>query len=338
MAKEVLHRLKIARDSRSLSQGEEWLRKKLKMHCLGLTSLERTIARLRSRVLFLQEGDANTTFFHQHARFRKKKNFIAKLQVEDRIYVTQEEKQEVVDDSYEHLLSSGDPRNFSFNLADFHPSFQQDLSHLDAPFTTEEAWATVKDLPMDKAPGPDGFTGRFYKTCWGIIGSDVLAALNAIYGGHVFKLRLLNSAYVSLLPKKTDAISVKDYRPISLIHSFAKLVTKILAKRLAPLMPNLVSNNQSAFVRGRCIHDNFLLVQQLARTLHRSKEPHILLKLDISKAFDTVSWPFLIEVMRYLGFGQQWCNLICQILSTASTQVLVNGIPGRSISHLRGLR
>lgn len=63
MAKEVLHRLEIVRDSRSLSQGEDWLRRKLKMHCLGLTSLERTIARLHSRVLFLQEGDANTIFF-----------------------------------------------------------------------------------------------------------------------------------------------------------------------------------------------------------------------------------------------------------------------------------
>lgn len=104
---------------------------------------------------------------------------------------------------------------------------------------------------MDKAPGPDGFTGRFYKTCWGIIGSDILAALNAIYGGHVFKLQLLNSSYVSLLLKKTDASSVKDFRPISLIHSFEKLVTIILANRLAPLMPSLVSNNQSAFCEGQ---------------------------------------------------------------------------------------
>jgi hypothetical protein len=114
---------------------------------------------------------------------------------------------------------------------------------------------------MDKAPSPDGFTGRFYKTCWEIISSDVLATLNAIYGGHVFKFRLLNSAFVSLLPKKVDAISVKDFRPISLIHSFAKLVTKILANHLAPLMPSLISNYQSAFVRGRCIHDSFILVQ-----------------------------------------------------------------------------
>ena len=73
MAKEILHRLEIARDVREFSPGEEWLRKKLKQHSLGLASLERTVARLQSRILYLKEGDANTAFFHQQARYRKKK-------------------------------------------------------------------------------------------------------------------------------------------------------------------------------------------------------------------------------------------------------------------------
>ena len=89
MAKEILHRLEIERDSRALSETEEWLRRKLKLHCLGLASLDRTIARLRSRILYLQEGDANTAFFHQQARYRKK-NFIPKLQVGDQVVVSQE--------------------------------------------------------------------------------------------------------------------------------------------------------------------------------------------------------------------------------------------------------
>ena len=131
-------------------------------------------------------------------------------------------------------------------------------------------------------------------------------ALDAIHCGHVFKFRLLNTAYVTLLPKKVDAVEVKDFRPISLIHSFAKLVTKILANRLAPLLPSLISANQSAFVRGRKIHDNFMLVQQMVKSLHKKKEAHILLKLDISKAFDSISWSFLLEVMCKVGFGQRW--------------------------------
>lgn len=79
-------------------------------------------------------------------------------------------------------------------------------------------------------------------------------------------------------------MQVKDYRPISLIHSFAKLVGKVLANRLAPLLPSIVSINQSAFVRGRNIHDNFIVVQQMVKALHKKKEAHVLLKLDTSKA------------------------------------------------------
>ncbi|WVZ53201.1 hypothetical protein U9M48_004174 [Paspalum notatum var. saurae] len=226
----------------------------------------------------------------------------------EKVFLSQEEKQEVVTDFYSNLLGAAEKRDFTFDLSAFH-SQQLDLSSLDEPFTLEEVWATIKDMPLDKAPGPDGFTGR-----------------------------LLNSAFITLIPKSAEAASVKDYRSISLVHSFAKLVTKILANRLAPLLPTLVSINQSAFVRGRSIHDNFMLVQQLAKKLHLSKEPHLLLKLDISKAFDTVSWSFLIEIMLHLGFGLRWCNLICLLLSSSTTQILINGQPGTPISHLRGLR
>ncbi|WVZ85170.1 LOW QUALITY PROTEIN: hypothetical protein U9M48_032120 [Paspalum notatum var. saurae] len=309
IAKEILHQLEIARDSRALSHGEEWLRKKLKLHCLGLASLEQTIARLRSRVLYIKEGDANTSYFHQHAHYRKKKNFIAKFQVGDNIIVSQEGKQEAAFDFFNNLLGTAEERVFSFNLPVFHHQ-QQNQSQLDEPFSVEEVRATIKDMPMDKAPGPDGFIGRFYKCCWGIICNDVLLALSAIHRGHVFNL----------------------------IHSFAKLVTKILSNRLAPLLPELVSNIQTAFIRGRSIQDNFMLIQQLARLLHRSKQPHVLLKLDMTKAFDSISWSFLLEVLQHLGFGRKWCNLICMLLATASTQVLVNGQPGQTITHLQGLR
>lgn len=87
---------------------------------------------------------------------------------------------------------------------------QHGLSILEAPFSKEEVWATIKDTPSDKAPGMAGFTGRFYRTCWNIIKGDILMALDAIYQGHVFKFRLLNSSFITLLAKKMDAIQVKN--------------------------------------------------------------------------------------------------------------------------------
>jgi hypothetical protein len=81
-----------------------------------------------------------------------------------------------------------------------------------------------------------------------------------------------------------------------------------------------------------------MLVQQMARYLHQPKQAQTLLKLDITKAFDSVSWPFLLEVLRNLGFGQIWCDIISGLLTSSSTQVILNGISGERILYQRGLR
>ncbi|WVZ81545.1 hypothetical protein U9M48_028911 [Paspalum notatum var. saurae] len=183
---------------------------------------------------------------------KKKKNFISRLQVGDRICTEQGEKQEAAFDLFENLIGTAHAREFSLDLASFH-SPRHDLAALDETFSEVKVFATIKNFPPDKAPGPDGFTGRFYKFCWNIIKGDMMDAILAIQRGHVFKLRLLNTAFITLVAKTSDALQVKDYRPISLVHSFAKLVTKVMANRLAPLLPKLVSANQSAFVKSRNI-------------------------------------------------------------------------------------
>jgi hypothetical protein len=141
-----------------------------------------------------------------------------------------------------------------------------------------------------------------------------------------------------VLPKKVDASIVDNYHPISLIHSFSKLFMKVLASRLAPKLHELVAYNQSAFVKGRVIHDNFKAVQLSTKSLHRSKTPSALIKVDIAKAFDTVDWTFLLAILKHMGFSRRWLDWISLMLSTASTKVVVNGSPGRRICHARGLR
>jgi hypothetical protein len=81
-----------------------------------------------------------------------------------------------------------------------------------------------------------------------------------------------------------------------------------------------------------------MLVQQTARFLHREKQPRVMLKLDIARAFDSVSWGFLLEILRKLGFGPRFREIVSILLSTASTRVLLNGEPGPPIWHRRGLR
>lgn len=309
------------------------MRYQLKIHSLALSSLQRTIARSRSRINWLSDGDANPDLFHLHARHRKRKNFISKLTSDDGLVLTShEEKEKNIYDFYSNLLGESLDREFTVNLEELNMP-HLDLSELEAPFSEEEVWRTTSALPSDKALGPDGFTGNFYKACWPIIKVDVMATISAIWSR-----KLGNSAYITLLPKKEEATSIRDFRPISLVHSFAKLTTKILANRLASRLDQMVSPNRSAFIKGRFIQDNFMLVQQTARFLHQQKQPRILLKLDITKAFDSVSWSFLLEVMKKLGFGLIWCDIISGLLASSSTQVLLNGTPGEKILHRWGLR
>ena len=176
LAREILHRLEIAQDSRALTPEEDWLRCESKRYCLVLSSLERTVARLRSRIRFLKDGDANTALFHSQARFRKRKNFISKLIQNGEVVTSQEDKHAAFFEYFDGLIGTPLVRASTLDLDFFHRE-GIDLSALDAPITEDEVWLTIKKLPADRAPGPDGYTRRFYKSCWQIIKSDLMAAI-----------------------------------------------------------------------------------------------------------------------------------------------------------------
>ena len=163
-------------------------------------------------------------------------------------------------------------------------------------------------------------------------------AVNAFWCQDMRSFHHLNDAYMVLLRKKDNPEEIRDFRPISLIHSFGKLVTKCMANRLAGVLDRLVLRNQSAFIKGRSIHDNFQAVQLACKAVHATKKPCVLLKIDIAKAFDTVSWEFLLDVLQHMGFGLRCRNWVATALSSASTRILLNGKAGRRVCHARGLR
>lgn len=117
----------------------------------------------------------------------------------------------------------------------------------------------------------------------------MMGIVHQFYNVNQQELHLLNQAFVVLVAKINNPQNIGDYRPISLIHSFVKIISKLLANRLAPHLDQLISVNQKAFIQKRCIHDNFVYVQQVIKELHKKKISSMFIKLDISKAFDTVN-------------------------------------------------
>jgi hypothetical protein len=156
------------------------------------------------------------------------------------------------------------------------------------------------EAPKEKGPGPDGFIGIFFSHCWDIIKIDLINAVNQFYCRNQQGLQFLNQAYVILIPKKDNPKLVSDFRPISLTHNFAKLISKLLANRLAPELEDLISVNQSAFIKKCCIHDNFMYVQEVIKELHKKKYHPCLL-----------SWIFSKVLIQLIGLtcSTLWNNL-----------------------------
>jgi hypothetical protein len=256
---------------------------------------------------------------------------------QDHVMVNNEQMADALFEHFSGLLGSPALRSRTarLDLLDL-PSL--DLSSLDVCFSEEEIWAVIRDIPAEKAPGPDGFNGLFYKKAWPIIKGDIVAAFNAFWALDGRSFHLVNEALLILLRKKSNAEAINDYRPISLMHSIGKLITKCLASRLSTCLSSLDKSNQTAFIRGRCIQDNFRTVQLSCKLLNKLGAPAVLMKIDIAKAFDSVSWPFLLEVLQHAGFSRRWRDWMALILSTASTRILLNGRPGARICHARGLR
>jgi hypothetical protein len=114
----------------------------------------------------------------------------------------------------------------------------------------------IKVMPPGRAPGPDGFIGAFYQRTWPTIKHDIMAGILKLAVGEGRGFARLNRALISLIPKRQNATVTGDFRPISLVHSFSKLLSKLVANRLKGRLGDLLRVNQSAFVKGRSLHDN----------------------------------------------------------------------------------
>jgi mannosylglycoprotein endo-beta-mannosidase len=261
---------------------------------------------------------------------KKRRKYIASLKKQDGSLVWNHcEKQQVLHDYFQSLMGKKVNRSRTFNWGNLQLWALQQLPglELDRPFTHSEIEQAIKELPNEKASSPNVFTNDFYKHCWHIIKDDVLSAFEAVHAHHCGALEQINGARVVLILKVEVATKPKDFRLISLIHSFAKLLTKVLALRLSAYIDRLISSAQSAFIKKRCIQDNFLYVRGLARHYHRTKTSACLIKLDITKAFDSVSWEFLLELLSRRGFLARWTDWLSSILSSSSS-IMLNGCPG----------
>lgn len=148
----------------------------------------------------------------------------------------------------------------------------------------------------------------------------------------------LNATFIALIPKKREAIEIKDFKPISLLGSVYKIIAKVLAERLKLVIGNLISDNQNAFIRGRQIVDESMVANECVEYFLKTKRQGVLCKLDLEKAYDHVNWACLLDIMKQMNFGEKWISWIDYCISTVRFSVLINGNPLGFFKSTRGIR
>ena len=132
---------------------------------------------------------------------------------------------------------------------------------------------------------------------------------------------------------------MKDYRPISCCNVIYKVISKLLANRMKGLLPLFISLNQSAFVKDRLLMENVLLASELVKNYHNdSVTERCAMKIDVSKAFDSVQWSFLLKVLAALNFPEKFITWIKKCIELASFSVQINGELAGYFNSKRGLR
>ena len=147
-----------------------------------------------------------------------------------------------------------------------------------------------------------------------------------------------NASFIVLIPKVSNPQSLDEYRPVSLIGCMYKIVAKLLANRLKKVMPIIIDECQSAFIEGRHLLQSAVIANEVMEKANKSQKPCLVFKVDCEKAYDSISWDFLVYMLRRLGFCAKWIQWIMGCLKSVSVSVLVNGSPSAEFSPQRGLR
>ncbi|CAL1385774.1 unnamed protein product [Linum trigynum] len=337
---DLLERIKafdLLEENGQLNDSEGAEREVLRGELQFALNLQEIMWRQKSNELWLKGGDLNTKFFHRVANYRRKFNFIESIKVNGRLMEGREELASGVVSFYQNLFKETLAfRPFPKNYCPQQLSAST-VSDLVKPFSEAEVWAALVSFDGGKSPGPDGFTFEFLKKCWFQMRMNLMQAFEEFHRTGSLP-KCVTHSFICLVPKKDSVEDVKDLRPISLMGSINKLLSKVLMERMGSILPSLVSDYQHASVRGRQISEAGLIANEIIDSRRKSNKPGLMFKLDLEKAFDNVSWDCLFKILSNLGFPQKWQNWIRGAMCSPVLSILVNGESHGFFSSSKGLR
>jgi hypothetical protein len=293
----------------------------------------------RSRINWLKEGDRNTQKFHKKVVWRARKNKIKWLVDLNGVLQQEAPVMRTMAKEYFETIFTSDPSLTPATVVDLiEEKVTLDMNlKLCADFTIGDALFQIEPL---KAPGPDGFPTRFFQRNWGVLQKEIVVAVKKFFEIGIMPSGI-NDTTLVLIPKVDNPKKMSDLRPISLCNVIYKVVSKCLVNRLRPVLEDIISEEQSAFVPGRLITDNAPLAFECLHHIHTGKNSdnnYCAYKLDLSKEYDGVDWGFLRQIMEKLGFDHRWVDWIMTCVTTVRYSIKFNGALSDLFAPSRGLR
>ena len=337
---DALQRTLLTAPNQNTAQEEHSERDKLNV----LLTAEEKYYRQRSRVRWADVGDRNTPFYHKTVSQHASRNHIHYLKdSNDHLLFSTDAIKAHAADYFQGILGSTDlplSSATSLELRALLPFRCSELqqSYLKRDVTAAEIKATLFAMPLNKSPGPDGYSVEFLRASWDIVGEDIIGAVKEFFRNGKL-LKDMNTTAIALIPKKPEACSLSDYMPISCCNVVYKLISKIIANRLKPIFTECVSPNQAAFLKGRSLGENVLLATELIKDYNKSScHKSAMLKIDIRKAFDTVCWDFVIKVLEAQQFPPMFITWVKECISSPRFSVAINGELAGFFEGKKGLR
>ena len=344
---------------RSISQGNALVQRHQVLLSEASMALHYWQQRIKDR--HLQLGDIPSKFLFNRLRQKKQKNYVFLLSDSTGVWVEDPNEISLMIQAYfmdiyrvadEAPLSNSQQGSEidlvlrELNLPQFQylsgcrrgPSFYSQA--LLTPISSDEIRSAMFEIANDKSPGLDGMPAEFFKLHWELIGPSVTQAIQRFFTSG-FLWKEWNKTLLVLIPKSLPPEEVSQFRPIGLCNVVYKCIAKCMVHRMKHLLPRLIADYQNAFVPGRHMDDNILISHELTHIINKQRSGLrylAALKLDMNKAYDRVSWLFLLKCLQAYGFPVAWIRLIEQCISTVSYRVLINGSATPLFKPTCGLR
>ncbi|GJT45806.1 putative RNA-directed DNA polymerase, eukaryota, reverse transcriptase zinc-binding domain protein [Tanacetum coccineum] len=271
----------------------------------------------KARIKWDIEGDENSKYFNGIINSKRRTRAIVGI-LHDGDWITEPPLiKDVFLNYYKDKFQAHDSHVIFTSIANSPTLCHHDRDFLESHILLDEVKKIVWECGSNKAPGPDGFSFAFIKKYWDLMKMDIFEFVNSFFAS-------------GSMPQ--------DVRPISLIGTHYKIISKLLANRLSKVIDKVVSKEQSAFISGRQILDGPLIISEIIQWYKKRKKKMLIFKVDFEKAFDSLSRNYLDFILASLGFGSKWRSWIRACLHSSRASILINGSPTSEFSIKRGLR